>query len=161
MLVLHRFSFYEIMHFHVRSDNYILISNDALSRNENIYTLRFVSQTLQSFFFYILSKFRCHDERSGWRCCRETRSHAFVRARVSCPWLYQTSYDTTSFCVTLRRFNTRWAYKRNARIIDRQIVVRLVTTSGRGKIFDVTSLLVSFSGNVGYDLRVINELNDI
>lgn len=63
---------------------------------------------------------------------RLVRTHSCVHARP-CPWLYQTSYDTTSFCVTLRRFNTRWAYERNARIIDRRIVVWLVTASGRGK----------------------------
>lgn len=51
--------------------------------------------------------------------------------------------------------------ERNARIIDRRIVARLVTMSDRGKYSSVTSSLVSISGNArgSYDLRVINELN--
>lgn len=125
-----RFSFYKIMLLCMRLDNYDIKWSVKQKRE---FAFWFVSQRLYSFLFFILSKLGCHDERLGshsapsWR----VRTHSCVHA--SCFWSYQTSYDTTSFCSTLRRFNTRWAYERNARIIDCWIVTQLVTMSDRGK----------------------------
>lgn len=114
-------------HFHMRSDNYTSVSNGALSGNAQVCVSRVspFSNTQKP------SKLGCRNRTIGIHG-RETSSHAFVRARASCTWSYQTSRDT-SFCAILRRFNTRWAHERNARIIDRRIIARLVTTSGRGK----------------------------